>query len=124
MTDRENKTEFGTVRIQNEVLSSIASIAASQVNGVIRVGGGLRSGIKQMFSKRAVPIKGVNVTVEDNEIKVYITILVAYGSNIPQIASDVQESIKKNIEKMTGLLVSDVDVDIQGVSAPESGEKQ
>ena len=60
-----------------------------------------------------------------NEIKITLHVVVEYGVDIPHVAAEVQESVRRNVEKMTGLSLSEVDVNIQGVTVPakNGGEK-
>jgi len=65
-----------------------------------------------------------NANEGDNEIKISVYIVVTYGVNIPYVAGQVQENVRRNVEKMTGLTLSEVDVSIQGVTvlAKETAE--
>lgn len=113
--ERETKTDLGTVRIHNEVISAIASLAAMEVKGVIKMGGSLTSNLYELFSKGNLN-RGVKVSIlSENEIKLEVWIIVEYGVNIPQIALLVQENIKKAVEKMTGLNIIDINVNVQSV---------
>lgn len=42
-----------------------------------------------------------------------------YGVRIPNVALKVQEAVKNAIESMTGLVVVEVNVHVQGVEMPE-----
>ena len=53
---------------------------------------------------------------ENNAVTIHLTIVVDYGSPIPEVAGNIQENVKKAIETMSGLTVSSVDVHVQGVS--------
>ena len=61
--------------------------------------------------------RGVRVDLgENNAVTIHLTIVVDYGSPIPEVAGNIQENVKKAIETMSGLTVSSVDVHVQGVS--------
>jgi len=126
MVHKEEKTDLGSIKIHNEVISSVASLAACEVKGVAKMGGSFARGIYDLISKQQFH-KGVKVeNLNENEIKITLHIVVEYGVDIPRIAAEVQESVRKNVEKMTGLSLSEVDVNIQGVTAPaekQGGEK-
>ncbi|MCX5680224.1 MAG: Asp23/Gls24 family envelope stress response protein [Candidatus Omnitrophica bacterium] len=49
--------------------------------------------------------------------KLSASIVVEYGSDIPRIADEVQDNVKRAVEKMTGLVLSAVDVIVEGVHA-------
>ena len=60
--------------------------------------------------------KGVRIDLDDNKVTVDITIVVEYGSPVPDVARSIQENVKKAIETMSGLDVHAVDVHVAGVS--------
>ena len=71
-----------------------------------------------MFSRRSTRnfTKGVRVDLDGNMVTVDITIVVEYGSPVPDVARGIQENVKKAIETMSGLTVHSVDVHVSGVS--------
>ena len=60
--------------------------------------------------------KGVRIDLDGNKVTVDITIVVEYGSPVPDVARSIQENVKKAIETMSGLDVRNVDVHVQAVS--------
>ena len=71
-----------------------------------------------MFSRRNSRnfTKGVRIDLDGNMVTVDITIVVEYGSPVPDVARGIQENVKKAIETMSGLTVHSVDVHVSGVS--------
>ena len=111
MTNKEKKTDLGTLKINNEVIASIARNAALQVDGVEAIQRSPLATIADFFS-RGYHNKGINLDISENEVKVGVTIVVRYGITIPDVASLVQENIRTAIEEMTGLSVAEVNVNI------------
>ena len=105
---------IGSVRIADEVVGTIAGLAATEVNGIAGMSGGLVGGIAEMLGKKNFS-KGVKVEVGEKEAAVDLYIIVEYGVRIPDIALTVQEKVKSAIENMTGLEVVEVNVHVQGV---------
>ena len=91
----------GNVKISDEVIATIAQIAANEVEGIIGTGTSFAGEIKQMLSKKAPAGKGVKVQTE--------------GAKIPAVSWEIQENVKKNVESMTGLSVRKVNVHIVGI---------
>ncbi|HED24347.1 MAG TPA: Asp23/Gls24 family envelope stress response protein [Firmicutes bacterium] len=121
MANEENRmlpSELGAVRIADEVVSIIAGIAAADIEGVASMSGGIGGGIAEVLGRRNLS-KGVKVDVGEEEAKIDIFIIVEYGVRIPDVAWDIQESVKKALETMTGLRVSQVNIHVQGVQFPE-----
>ena len=122
MTDRYRMTDLGAVKINNNAITTIASIAAIEIKGVSKIGGGIGKTLFDFLSKKGAT-RGVKIQASENEIKLTVYITVEYGVDITRIADDVQENIKRAVEKMTGLVLSGVDVVVEGVKSPFSKDK-
>ncbi len=109
--------DIGSIRIADEVVEVIAGLAATEIEGVAGMSGGIVGGIAEALGRKNLS-KGVKVEVGDEEVMVEIFVIVDFGVRIPDVAWEVQESVKKAIEKMTGLKVSKVNIHVQGVLFP------
>ncbi len=116
-------SELGAIRIADEVVSIIAGLAATEVEGVASMSGGIVGGIAEALGRKNLS-KGVKVEVGEQEAAVDLYLIVGYGSRIPDVAWTVQENVKKAIETMTGLAVVNVNVHVQGVSFPQQKDKE
>lgn len=110
--------ENGTVNISEEVVTAIAALAASEVEGVYGLAVGFTAGIAEMLGKKNMS-KGVKLITEDETVKVECFVVVTYGYEIPAVAANVQENVINAVESMAGLKVSAVDVSICGISNPK-----
>ena len=115
------ETDVNGVKIANEVVAIIAGVATSEVQGVAGMSGGLVGGISEILGKKNFS-KGIKVEVEGNEAAIEIYIIVEYGVRIPDVAFEIQSRVKKTVETMTGLKVSNVNVHVQGVKTSEEKE--
>lgn len=120
---RDRATDLGVVRINNDAIATIASIAAMEVKGVARMGGGLAKTLYEKIIKKS-GVKGVKIQTKDSEVKLTVFIVVEYGVDIPRIADEVQDNVKRAVEKMAGLVLSEVDVVVEGVYAPHITDKK
>lgn len=111
--------ENGSVSFATDVIATIAGLAATEVEGVASMGGG-SSGLADILTRRVQSAKsltkGVKVEVAEGGVTVAITIVVEFGTPIPEVAAGIQENVKKAIETMSGLAVSAIDVHVQGMS--------
>ena len=114
---RDRATDLGVVRINNDAITTIASIAAMDVRGVYKMGAGSRKNIRDLFCRKHSS-RGVRIDMKESEIRLIVSIVVEYGMDIPRIADEVQDCVKRAVEKMTGLIMSEVDVVIEGVRSP------
>lgn len=121
---REELTGLGSIRISDEVVKVIAGLAAIEIKGVAGMSGGLVGGIAEMLGRKNLS-KGIKVEVGEKEAAVDLYVIIDYGIRIPDVAAQIQENVKKAIERMTGLVVVEVNVNVQGVAfASESKEEE
>ena len=108
--------ETGKINISNEVIASIAGIAATEIEGVAGMAGGVASDIAHKFGVKKNPQKGVKVTVTPEGATIDLLIVVEFGVRIPELAWEIQENVKSSVESMTGTDVLSVNVFVEGVS--------
>ena len=111
--------ENTNIKIADDVIAVIAGAAASEVSGVASMAGGFARGISEVFSGKKNFAKGIKVETGDKETKIDVNIIVEYGVRIPDVAYEIQTRVKKAVEGMTGLKVSEVNVHIQGVKTQQ-----
>lgn len=119
----KSDSALGTIRIADEVVSIIAGLAATEIEGIAGMSGGLVGGIAEMLGRKNFS-KGVKVEVGEREAAIDLYIIVKYGVRIPDVALAAQENIKQAIENMTGLSVVEVNVHVQGVNFPTDDEEK
>ena len=117
----ENLEDYGDIRIADEVIRIVASLAAQEVPGVVSMSGGLTDGINRFLGKENAS-KGVRLKFEGKTVNASIYLNVEYGYCIPEIALEVQEKVKEAVEAMTGYEVQFVDVNVEGVAKRETRE--
>ena len=107
----------GTVNISDEVIAVMASLAATGVKGVAGMAGGVVGGIAELLGKKSLS-KGVKISKDGENLILDQSVVVEYGTKIPEISWEVQDKVKAEIETMTGLLVSVVNVNVDGINVP------
>lgn len=110
----ENPQDEGKINYANSVISTIVSVATTEVEGISGIYGsnGAMTGI---IGRNKVP-RGVKVVVNGEAVQVDISVTVDYGMPIQKVGRNCQENVRKSIESMTGLHVEKVDVHVIGVS--------
>jgi len=64
--------------------------------------------------------KGINVDLRENkEVSTTISVILEYGSIIIDVAKEIQKKVKGELETKTGLKVTGINVNIQGVHIEE-----
>ena len=122
-SEMKNANELGNIQIAPEVIEIIAGLATIEVPGVAGMSGGVVGGIAELLGKKNLS-KGVKVEVGQKETAVDVSIIVKYGSSIPEVASAIQDSVKREIENMTGLDVVEVNVQVQGVDFRQEEKRE
>lgn len=115
----EDSTTLGDIRINHSVVASIVRLAALEVAGVAAVGGGFVDGIAEIFSKKGDE-RGVRVEEDEvGDYRIEIRVVLKFGVELAAVASEMQQRIAKQIEKMTSKSVARVNVIIDGVRTDE-----
>lgn len=110
------------IHISEEVVRIIAGMAASEVEGVASLAGGIVGEIAERLGRKDVT-RGVKAQIGEKEAKLDVFLTVYYGVRIPEVAQEVQERVRKAVEEMTGLEVAEVNVHVQGVEFARSREE-
>ena len=109
----------GTVNISEEVVAAIAAIAISEVEGVYGLSSSFTADLAEMLGRKNLA-KGVKLSIVDEVVTVECFVIIAYGSEIPTVAANIQDAVVTAIESMTGLKVAAVNVDICGIVTPKN----
>lgn len=117
-----NKEEKnGTISFADDVIATIAGLAATEVEGVAGMSGGIMGGIAELLGKKNLT-KGVKVEVGQEETSIELSIVVEYGVEIHKVCETIQKNVKKALETMTGLRVLSVNINVQGVRVEKTLE--
>ena len=104
----------GKVVFAEDVVATIASLAASEVEGVYGMSGTTFEGLGEKLGKKNYT-KGIKVEVGTVECAVDMTLIVKYGYRIKEVCMNVQNAVKNAIETMTGLHVVEVNIAVNSV---------
>ena len=121
-TSREyitKKKELGEVKIASDVVAAIAALAATEIDGVYSMAGNITNELIGKLGMKNLS-KGVKILMEGGIVRVDMMVVVNYGYSIPEVSGQVQERVSQQIENMTGLSVSEVNVRIASVKLEEN----
>ena len=100
--------ENGNVMISEDVIAAIVENTLSEVEGVVKGGA-------EVIGKKSWG-KGMRIAVaEDNSLTIGCNIIVSYGESVINVAKNVQEAITAAVESVTGVTVTDVNVNVCGI---------
>ena len=112
----ENQNEQGTIKLHEGVVASVVKSAACSVDGILRLtGNSLTDSLAGFLGTRKKSDGAIKIELFDNAVAVDINVIVEYGQSIPALALKLQETIINDVKKITGMAVSQVNVNIRGV---------
>ena len=110
-------TKNGTVDIENDVIATIVGASTTEIFGV--VGMTSKNAVKDNFKtllRQENYAKGVVISANDNGVDVDIYVIVSLGVKISEVAKNVQERVKFNLENQLGITANSVNVFVQNVN--------
>jgi len=122
----ENITDKGTIKFNENVLSSIVKAVASKTSGIVRVSAenNMLENIAHFIGHSKVKDNAIKIEMAGEKINIALRIVVAYGKNIPQLANEVQLSIIQKVKEFTGLETSRVDIIVSSVEEENTEENK
>ncbi len=122
-------TSDGQISVAEGVVQKIAGKACREIGGVHAMGtGGTRAfgTIRERIPGSSGPnvAQGVGVEVGETEAAIDLDIVVDYGINIAELGRSIQRNVKQAVERMTGLRVVEVNIAVDDVYLPSTGDDQ
>ena len=116
--------EGGKIVFADDVIATIAALAAAEVEGVAGMSGSVVGEWTEKIGGKKNITKGIKVEVGETETKIEVFVNVKYGYRIQNVCTELQKAIKSAVETMTGLTVTACDVNVQAVifDKPEAEE--
>lgn len=128
MQSKDLVSSEGRTSIADAVVAKIAGIAVREVSGVYAIGGtasravgALRDRIPGSNTNHA---QGISVEVGEKQAAVDVQLIAEYGVSIADLAAGIRRNVVASIERMTGLEVTEVNIEVQDVHiASEDNER-
>jgi uncharacterized alkaline shock family protein YloU len=129
MTRERLTTDDGQILVAEGVVQKIAGTACREIAGVHAMGtGGTRAfgAIRERIPGSSGPnfAQGVGVEVGETEAAIDLDIVVEYGVGIAELGRSIQRNVKQAVERMTGLRVVEVNIAVDDVHLPSTGDDQ
>ena len=119
------QSDRGTTRIADAVVTSIANVAAQEVDGVHLSHGGTRlpgdnsPTVGEFFDNitgSGSRVRGLSVEVGEQQAAVDLTVNVTYGKQIHRLTDAVRRRVIERVEGLTGLGVTEVNITVNDVT--------
>ena len=117
----ESELLVAGIGVSRDVLTTIVTLAAERVEGVVRVGGNdIASSLISVFtSKSTSPEAAVESVVEGGDLRVTVRLAVFYGYPFIALASNVRQAVAAAIREQVGVEPKAVDVCIDSLVFPK-----
>lgn len=99
-----------SVVIHRKILAEIAYTAVKDIKGVSLVSEGF---LKKVFLKNV--FDGIAVKVINDSVSLEIKVYIKYGLNIPLIAKEIQDVVKKAFTKTVEVELTNININVAGV---------
>lgn len=107
--------ESGSVNYSEEAIANIVGVSTMECYGVVGMASkNAKDGFWELIKGESLN-KGVRINNKNDKLSIEIYIIVQYGTKISVIANNVIQKIKYNVENYTGLKVSSITVNVQGI---------
>jgi len=120
------QSERGATIISDSVVSSIAGMAAQEVEGVHMGGGASRTagGVLGSLTGSESKTSGISVEVGRTETAIDLKMGIEYNKNILQTVEEVRRRITDRIQNLTGLRIKELNATITDITFPEKEERR
>ena len=113
--------EWGKIEVFPSAVAAIAGHAALGCYGVMGMAArGLRQGMAERLRRENVH-RGVEVREVDDALAIDVYVVVQYGTRITEVAHNLQQAVKFEVERAVGMPVTEVNVFVQGVHEDRPG---
>jgi len=107
--------QWGRIEVFPSAVAAIAGHAAMRCYGISGMAGrGLRDGVAVLLRRENVD-RGVDVVESEGGLAIDIYVIVQYGVRISEVAHNLQETVKFEVERSVNVPVTQVNVNVQGV---------
>ena len=107
--------QWGRIEVFPSAVGAIAAHAAMRCYGISGMAArGLRDGFAELL-RRENADRGVEVEQVDGGLAIDVFVIVQYGVRISEVAHNLQETVKFEVERSVNVPVVQVNVNVQGV---------
>ena len=105
----------GDVMIRTDVIAKYAGSMAVECFGIVGMASvSMKDGLVHLLKKDSIT-RGINVSLEDNELTIDFHVIVAYGVSIETVADNLIHTVKYKVEEFTGMQIDKINIFVEGV---------
>ena len=107
--------QWGRIEVFPSAVGAIAAHASLGCYGIAGMAArGLRDGFAELLRRENVD-RGVEVVEIEGGLGIDVFVIVQYGIRISEVAHNLQETVKFEVERSVGVPIVEVNVNVQGV---------
>lgn len=115
-----NGQELGLIHIHENVIASAVRKATSKVDGVIRLAGNtIVNNIAELIGNKTIGDRAITVHIDGETVAIEVKVNILYGVHVPTVAASIQAAVVEEVEKITGMTVTAVNVIVQELDEDE-----
>ena len=116
--------ELGLIHIHENVIASAVRKATCRVDGVIRLAGSaIVNNIAELIGNKTIGDRSIAVHIDGAAVAIDVKVNLAYGAHVPTVASNIQSAVVSEVEKLTGMTVTAVNVLVQELEDTDDTEE-
>ena len=120
-------TDDGKISVAQSVVQKIAGIACREISGVHAMGASTSrafGAVRERIPGSSGPnvAQGVGVEVGETQAAIDLDIVVEYGVSLADLGRSIQRNVKQAVERMTGLDVVEVNINVDDLWMPGSDD--
>ena len=105
----------GDVMIRTDVIAKYAGSMAVECFGIVGMASvSMKDGLVHLLKKDSIT-RGINISLEDNELTIDFHVIVSYGVSILAEYNNLTDSVKDHVEEFTGIRVKKINMYVEGV---------
>ena len=115
-----SEEKLGAVKISDEVIAVCVLNSTLKTKGVYGLSGGLSDSLSKNLLGKDPLYKGIKISQNDDGVVIDISVIVDYGIKIPDVAWNIQENVKREVEEIIEITVNAVNIHVTGVHFHET----
>ena len=120
-----NGMELGAIHIHENVIASAVRKAVDNIDGVARLAGStIVNNIAELIGNKTIGDRAITVHIDGSNVAIEVKVNLVYGVNVPSVASNIQTKIVEEVENITGMTVTSVNVIIQELEDIDKGQEE
>ncbi len=111
----KNNTEYGYISIDDNVVATLAGVSAMESYGIVGMASkNAADGLFELLKWDHLS-RGIKVLSKDGVLTIDLHVILEYGVRISVVAENIIERVKFNVENLTGMKVSKINVHVEGI---------